>query len=214
MTKHAWLTLVLVWGIAGCAPTSTADPSPAETLDRYVAVALSCEYAECPEGIVRPRQPVSVHLQGRYRDDQRLALEAALSQWNSVCPMIPLEMSGQSDVVMDFHFVDESRMAEVLAVYVPGNVGLFNYDWDGSNAITGITVAIANEISGTEMEHFVLEETTQAMGLTNDVEDPQSIFDAGRGRVVTYSPLDKAVISFHCREDVSPGMLQNELPLS
>lgn len=213
MTKHALLAIVLLGGIAGCSPISTAEPSPEETIDRYVAVALSCEYAECPEGIVRPSRPVSVQLRGPYRDDQLFALEAALSQWNSACPIIPLEMGGQSGVVMDFYFVDEPRMADVLAVHVPGNVGLFNYDWDGSNSITGMTVAIANEISGKEMEHFVLEETTQAMGLINDVADPQSIFDAGRGRAVAYSPLDAAVIAFHCREDVSPGMLRDELPL-
>lgn len=214
MRRLAWFVVFVLGGTAGCTPTSTVEPSFSETIERYVAVALSCEYAECPVGIVRPSRPVSVQLHGTYRDDQVRALDQALFQWNAACPMIPLEISGPSDVVMNYYFVDEARMADVLAVYVPGNVGLFNYDWDGSNSITGMTVAIANEISGKEMEHFVLEETTQAMGLINDLDDPQSIFDAGRGRVVTYSAWDKAVISFHCREDISPGMLRSELPLS
>ena len=88
---------------------------------------------------------------------------------------------------MEYYFVDEAEMANVLPIYVAGNVGLFTYDWDANNVITGSVVAIANELEGRELVHFVLEETTQAMGLMNDVSDPTSIFDGGVGRVTQYS---------------------------
>ena len=97
------------------------------------------------------------------------------------------------------------------AIYVEGNVGLFTYDWDASNVITGMKVAIAADLSGDELVHFVLEETTQAMGLINDVEDPRSIFDGGTGRATAYSSLDREVIELHCSTSVKPGMQASDI---
>lgn len=202
-----------VVALSGCSQPVAAPITDAEIADRYVSVALSCEYADCPTGLVKPRDPVSVIVHGPARDDQIAALDDTISQWNDACASVPLVRDGKTEVVMDFYFVDEAAMPEVLPVFVEGNVGLFNYDWDGTNAITGMTVAIANEIDGNEMKHFVLEETTQAMGLVNDVDDSSSIFDAGMGRVVTYSPIDRLVIEAHCRSDVVSGMTAEELPL-
>ena len=205
--------LLGVVALSGCSQPVAAPITDGEIADRYVSVALSCEYADCPTGLVKPRDPVSVIVHGPARDDQIAALDDTISQWNDACASIPLVRDGKTEVVMDFYFVDEAAMPEVLPVFVEGNVGLFNYDWDGTNAITGMTVAIANEIDGNEMKHFVLEETTQAMGLVNDVDDSSSIFDAGMGRVVTYSPIDRLVIETHCRSDVVSGMTAEELPL-
>jgi hypothetical protein len=103
-------------------------------------------------------------------------------------------------------------MAQVLPIYVEGNVGLFTYDWDGDNVITGMIVAIADHLEAEELTHFVLEETTQAMGLINDVADSDSIFDGGIGRVTRYSELDRSVIAMHCSGDVVPGMTTADLP--
>jgi hypothetical protein len=196
--------------LAGC--STAAEPTRVEVIERYQAVALSCEYADCADGVVKPGEPVSIVLHGQARDDQLSALEDTISQWNAACPSIPLRLGGTHATTMDFFFVDESDMASVLPIHVVGNVGLFNYDWDGSNVITGMTVVIANEIESRELEHFVLEETTQAMGLINDVDDPISIFDGGMGRTTSYSTLDQAVIAYHCQSGVAPGMDASELP--
>lgn len=103
-------------------------------------------------------------------------------------------------------------MAAVLPIYVEGNVGLFTYDWDAQNIITGSVVAIANELTGRELIHFVLEETTQAMGLINDVDDASSIFDGGSGRVTEYSEIDIATIAIHCDPQTLPGMTAEVIP--
>lgn len=205
------LLALSVLGLAGCSQASAEPPSQAEVFDRYVEVALSCEYADCAGGIVKPSETVSVVLESEAREDQVAALEDTISQWNAACPALPMMLGGDSETTMAFYFVDEANMVDVLPVYVEGNVGLFNYDWDGANVITGMTVAIANEITSDEMHHFVLEETTQAMGLVNDVVDRKSIFDAGLGRTVTYSALDQAIIGLHCDEQVVPGMTQAQL---
>ena len=179
--------------------------------ERYIDVALSCEYAECPEGVVKPEGPVSVIVHTQLSQEQEAALATTLDQWNSVCTAHPLVIDGSSPTIMNFYFVPEAEMADVLSIYVEGNVGLFTYDWNSENVLTGMTVAIASELTGDELIHFVLEETTQAMGLVNDVDDPTSIFDGGTGRTTVYSELDRALIALHCSDGISPGSMETDI---
>ena len=206
--------LVLLAGlVAGCTPSGSAGPQPGDptTEQRYAAVALSCEYAECPVGVVKPAGDVRVEVVGSITGPQQEALTSTIEQWNTACGNHTLTTSGSAEAKMEFFFVPESRMSEVMPIYVEGNVGLFTYDWDASNVITGMKVAIAADLSGDELVHFVLEETTQAMGLINDVEDPRSIFDGGTGRATAYSSLDREVIELHCSTSVKPGMQASDI---
>jgi hypothetical protein len=206
----AAVTLVL----SSCALPGVEEPeAPAVTVNqRYIDVALSCEYADCPEGVVKPDGPVSVVIHTPMSEEQEAALTTTLDQWNSTCEAHPLQRDGSSPTVMNFYFVPEAEMVDVLSIYVEGNVGLFTYDWNSDNVLTGMTVAIASELTGNELTHFVLEETTQAMGLVNDVDDPTSVFDGGTGRTTVYSELDRAVIALHCSEGIVPGMSETDLP--
>lgn len=209
---------VAVWlavcTLSGCALPGTEQASRPEpsAQDRYVEIALSCEFADCPVGVVKPAGDVSVIVHTDMTPEQEQALSTTIAQWNAACASHPLTRDGSSEAVMDFYFVPEAGMRYVLPIYVEGNVGLFTYDWDGSNVLTGMAVAIATELEGDELTHFVLEETTQAMGLINDVADSRSIFDGGTGRTTTYSALDLEVIELHCSSAITPGMVEAELP--
>lgn len=209
--KLLWWTPVLV--LAGCAlpGTGTSASDSVNPHDRYSAVALSCEYSQCPTGVVKPRGPIGIDIKTATTSDQSEAIAHTIEQWNDACPEHPLSL-GPSDATMEIYFVDKNDMAAVLPIYVEGNVGLFTYDWDAQNVITGSVVAIANELTGRELTHFVLEETTQAMGLINDVDDSSSIFDGGSGRVTEYSEIDMATIAIHCDPQTLPGMTAEEIP--
>ena len=207
-----------VWFLAlllsSCALPGVEEARQLETspTQRYIDVALSCEYADCPVGVVKPAGGVSVRVNTDITPEQEKALNSSIEQWNGACPNHPLKRDRSVATEMLVYFVPEAEMADVLSIYVEGNVGLFTYDWDATNTLTGMTVAIASELEGSELTHFVLEETTQAMGLMNDVDDPRSIFDGGTGRTTTYSDLDLSIIEMHCSSAITPGMLAEDIP--
>ena len=207
-----------VWFLAlllsSCALPGVEEARQLETspTQRYIDVALSCEYADCPVGVVKPAGGVSVRVNTDITPEQEKALNSSIEQWNGACPNHPLSRDRSVATEMLVYFVPEAEMADVLSIYVEGNVGLFTYDWDATNTLTGMTVAIASELEGSELTHFVLEETTQAMGLMNDVDDPRSIFDGGTGRTTTYSDLDLSIIEMHCSSAITPGMLAEDIP--
>ena len=207
-----------VWFLAlllsSCALPGVEEARQLETspTQRYIDVALSCEYADCPVGVVKPAGGVGVRVNTDITPEQEKALNSSIEQWNGACQNHPLSRDRSVATEMLVYFVPEAEMADVLSIYVEGNVGLFTYDWDATNTLTGMTVAIATELEGSELAHFVLEETTQAMGLMNDVDDRRSIFDGGTGRTTTYSDLDLSIIEMHCRSAITPGMLAEDIP--
>ena len=210
--KRGVIVAILLALLGGCALPGTENPEgTVDPRDRYIEVALTCEYDPCPPGIVKPAEGVTLELKTPATSEQSAALDHTMKLWNATCPAHPLTFDA-GEAVMEYYFVDEAELADVLPIYVEGNVGLFTYDWDSNNVITGSIVAIANELEGTELIHFVLEETTQAMGLINDVSDPTSIFDGGVGRVTEYSALDRLTIAQHCDDGVIPGMSESDLP--
>jgi hypothetical protein len=198
--------------LTGCA-ASSPEPTAEEVRTRYIELALECEFGPCPKGAVLPAGAVAVTISGEPRADQVDAVSDAVDQWNGACSRFPLTVNGQGPVAMDVIFSPEDNLGSVLEVYVEGNSGMFNYDWDESGEITAITVGIASELDGRQLRHFVLEEITQSLGLKNDVPDSNSIFDGGTSARTTYSALDRQIISFHCSSAVNPGITVDEVPL-
>ena len=204
--------VLTVAGMVASCSTPLSEPTAEEVRTRYIEVALECEFGQCPEGAVLPAGSVSVTILGEARDDQRGAVVEAVSQWNSACSRFPITFDGPTEVGMQVIFWPQDDLGSVLDVYVEGNSGMFNYDWDKSGEITAITVGIANELDGRQLRHFVLEEITQSLGLKNDVSDPTSIFDAGTSAQTTYSALDSQTIKLHCSPGIFPGMRAEEVP--
>ena len=198
--------------LAGCA-ASSPEPTAEEIRARYIELALECEFGPCPEVAVLPAGSVAVTISGEARADQVEAVSEAVDQWNKACSRFPLTVNGPGPVPMEVIFSPQDDLDSVLEVYVEGNSGMFNYDWDEAGEITAITVGIASELDGRQLRHFVLEEITQSLGLKNDVPDSNSIFDGGTSARTTYSALDREIIEFHCSSALNPGITVDEVPL-
>lgn len=92
--------------------------------------------------------------------------------------------------------------------YISGNDGFFNIWWNHHHEITKAVVLISSKLKGKSKNHFMREEITQSLGLTNDITMyPDSIF-YGRGRrggkAREYHPMDKELIQFFYQH-VKPG---------
>ena len=181
-------------------------PTNSAVLERYIAVATSCEYGGCPEAVVLPPANVSVEITTSATGEQTAAVDSAIAQWNSTCSTTNLSRNSASGVSMKIAFAPYDSLSEHLEFYEAGNYGFFNYWWGWGFRLTDFRVAIATELAGDELRHFVLEEMTQALGLMNDVSDSKSIFDAGSGITTNYSSLDAAVIQLHCSDRTYAGM--------
>lgn len=180
-------------------------PTNSAVLERYIAVATSCEYGGCPDAVVLPPANVSVKIITSATEEQTAAVDSAIEQWNSTCSTTNLSRNSASGVPMKIAFAPYDSLSEHLEFYDAGNYGYFNYWWQDFRLVD-FRVAIATELAGDELRHFVLEEMTQALGLMNDVPDSQSIFDSGSGRTTNYSSLDAAVIQLHCSDTTYAGM--------
>jgi len=198
--------------VAGCTASLPA-PTAEEVRTRYIEVALECEFGQCPDGAVLPAGPVSLAITGEPREDQVRAVTEAVGQWNTACTRFPITLDGPAVVPMEVIFWPQDDLDSVLEVYIEGNSGFFNYDWNALGEITAITVGIASELDGRQLRHFVLEEITQSLGLKNDVSDPNSIFDSGTSAHATYSQMDRQIISLHCSPNIIAGVKAAEVPL-
>lgn len=93
--------------------------------------------------------------------------------------------------------------------YHPGNIGYFWTFWNSKHQIYRAVVLLASDrLEGDRRKHFVLEEITQCLGLSNDSQEYEdSIFyqkDRDGGRATCLSDLDKKLIHFFYKH-VSPG---------
>jgi len=92
--------------------------------------------------------------------------------------------------------------------YVAGNKGYFYIWWDGTHALSRAIVLISENLRDHSRRHFVREEITQAMGLSNDSPlFKNSIFYGTKhsgGKARGYSELDKRLIHFAYAE-LNPG---------
>ena len=206
------LTLAFVGIIAGCSagieasPEIVDAPTNSAVLERYIAVATSCEYGGCPEAVVVPPAKVSVEIVTSASEEQIAAVDSAIQLWNSTCSTTNLSRNSANGVTMKIAFAPYDSLSEHLEFYDAGNYGYFNYWWSRDFRLVDFRVAIATELAGDDLRHFVLEEMTQALGLMNDVPDSQSIFDSGDGKTTIYSSLDTAVIQLHCSDKTYAGM--------
>jgi len=181
-------------------------PTNSAVLERYIAVATSCEYGGCPEAVVAPPAKVSVEIVTSASEEQIAAVDSAIELWNSTCSTTSLSRNSANGVTMKIAFAPYDLLSEHLEFYDAGNYGYFNYWWSRDFRLVDFRVAIATELAGDDLRHFVLEEMTQALGLMNDVPDSQSIFDSGDGKTTIYSSLDTAVIQLHCSDKTYAGM--------
>ena len=96
--------------------------------------------------------------------------------------------------------------------YVKGNLGYFWTFWNAQHEINRAYVLLASDkLRGEELQHFALEEITQALGLSND--SPifhDSIFHSGNGNTLELSELDRKLVRFFYNY-VKPGTNKKEL---
>lgn len=105
-------------------------------------------------------------------------------------------------------FVTQDSMAALVGATAAGNVGIFQYWWDGDDVIYKGRVIIAYD-RGTEawLDHLIREELTQLLGLGRDSWSyAESIFYEGPSEVSAFLPIDRSVIRMLYDRRLSAGM--------
>lgn len=92
--------------------------------------------------------------------------------------------------------------------YIAGNEGYFYIRWTMRHEIINGIILINEKLKGKSRKHFLREELTQALGLSNDSSlFKQSIFygsGADGGKATHFSELDRKLIRFFY-EHIQPG---------
>ena len=89
--------------------------------------------------------------------------------------------------------------------YVEGNWGLFYTFWNRHRIHRAIILLASDKLKGKDLRHFVLEEITQSLGVSNDSRIfSGSMFYGGRSNTQNLSKLDKKLIIFFYNH-IQPG---------
>lgn len=139
--------------------------------------------------------------------DERTEVQAVIAELSPLLAPLSLTLGADEDESADLevHFVPLAELDGIAAAngftVVPGNYGYFWMFWDAGHALTKGYVLIAeDQLSGDQRRHFVFEETTQVLGLSNDSATfPDSIFFSSGvdgGSATTLSALDRQLVRF------------------
>ena len=109
-------------------------------------------------------------------------------------------------------FAPESEFRSIDPNYQPTNYGFFWVWWGSDNRLVRSRILISStDISQDARSHLIREELTQSLGMMNDSwRYPESIYYQGWTRTREYAPIDRAVIEMLYRDEIEPGMSEDE----
>lgn len=185
---------------------SLAHAAPDVVLERHVlSVLTSNEYGSSRSRTVRWAHSPTLALIGGTPEQRKLAEDIAASLSKEIAPLsISLTADpAEADIRL---YLDRPEVLTGIAVeegftFVPGNAGLFWCWWDLKGRLTR-TVILIEDTWGADspwMQHLMLEEMTQSLGLMNDTTlFPESVFyetDTSPGSATSLPELDARTIS-------------------
>ena len=204
-----------------CLNAGSAEPDR-QTSEWIQKVLLGPEFGGTGAVCSKWTKPPSVSVHGGTPDQQRLITFAVghLNRTLEGTKLGKLTMrppDSEADIYV--YFAPLEKMPELARRlkfrYVEGNWGYFWTFWGRRNEISRAYVLLANDmLKGEALQHFALEELTQALGLSND--SPvfrDSIFYAegdNGGNAQRLSALDQKLLAFFYNH-VTPGMNGAEL---
>lgn len=108
---------------------------------------------------------------------------------------------------------DYASLFPSQSIYIKDNWGLFHINWDTNFEITsGHMYVDINEANLIEQKHFLREELTQSLGLTNDIPyDRRSIFYKDWSTINFYSDYDIEIIRLLYHPEMGAGLNQKSV---
>ncbi len=215
-TGHAPLLCILFAAVlwSPVLANAAADGKTARWIERII---LGPEYGGSGKTCVRWVKPPTLSVFGANAGQLELIV-ATVAQLNEALAQTPIAKitlvqpeDRMADMRVYFTSVDEMpQLAQQLGFpYYEGNWGYFWTFWNDGYAIDRAYVLLADDrLRGAALEHFALEEITQALGLLSDApEFPDSIFYAkggDGGSAGQLSERDRKLIAFFYNH-VEPG---------
>lgn len=216
------LTLSLLAGCAGTRFISAPDPplTPENALMTAEKVLLGIEHGVAEPVVARWRSSPVMFVEGAGAEDQAMLDELAGELNALIKPAgIQIRRAGKPSQANFFvYFAPRSgfyRIAEQYGFdYLNNYPGFFTVWWDRAHVIYKAVVMIDSGLSRERRRHYIYEEVTQALGLSND--QPyfrSSVFFEKKGDggiATTLSDLDRRLIFFLYRW-LKPGDGKTEL---
>lgn len=174
-------------------PRTSWQPSP-EAIGYFLEVAFGVEVGERTDRFHAWHHTVRVRVDGSPGADDSVEVDRAIAEINAASGTDVLHrVSGDADLWLSF--VDAATMRR-RASGVPRDAEGFTYVWwDAASRIREGRIWIHTDLSVGRRQHAIREELAQALGLLGDSwRYPDSMFYQGRTTLVSFSPLDVAVL--------------------
>ena len=221
MRKPAALILIFLW-LVGWAPPSVQAQSSDKVARWVEEVILGAEYGGagkiCSRWVKTPRLSVfgATSL-------QRKVVASSLAHLNETLAKTPIKRikqlspnDGGASILVYFAPLRElPDLAKQHGFkYVEGNWGYFWTFWNGHRIYRAIVLLASDKLKGKLLKHFILEEITQSLGLSNDSRIfSGSMFYGGRSNTQHLSKLDKKLIIFFYNH-IQPGAKRRDVQVA
>jgi Protein of unknown function (DUF2927) len=179
-----------------------------ETIDYFLAVALSSEYGSSGS-ILKWQDELRIQVLGTPTAQDLQTLSAVTQELHQLTGL-SITLVDQSPNV-EIHFAPMVEFAQLEPNYKPGNEGFF-WTWFENGVIDRAKILINSQQTERVRSHLLREELTQSLGLMNDSRhDPDSIFYQGWTQTNAFNPTDQAVIQMLYQPSIRPNMTRAEV---
>ena len=183
-----------------------ARAAPDVTLEQHVlSVLTSSEFGSSRRRTVRWAHSPTLTIIGGTPGQRALAVDTAASLSEAIAPLAIGLTDDPAEADIRLYFDRPQALTEIAVdegfTFVPGNAGLFWCWWDAQGRLTRTVILIEDtwEADDPWLQHLMLEEMTQSLGLMNDTTHfPQSVFyetDTNPGSATRLPELDIQTIS-------------------
>ena len=192
-------------------PTLLSPYSP-EAIDYFLDIALGAEYGNLSEEIRKWDDDIRIRVSGDPTDEDMQALRQVVKEINELQQSVDVSLDrfGANIIV---YFVPESGFKDIEPHYQPGNPGFFWVHWRDHVIYKARVLLDSQSLSQEDRSSLIREELTQALGLM-DVSSryTDSIFNDYSDHFVSqYAQIDRILVEMLYREEIRPGMQQNEV---
>lgn len=165
-----------------------------DTARYFLELAFGNEVGRSVDALRTWQTAVRVRAAGSVTAADSMELRATIAELNAIVgrPFIQLVTRGENCTVDFTSRATFSRLATPQERRAEGHVWVW---WDAEYQITSARILIRDDLAPGRRAHLLREELAQALGLLNDSwQYPESMFYQGRTTLVTFSPMDRAVI--------------------
>lgn len=215
-----WIVALLV--VAGCNHPANIDaPAPASLAERFELVAFFNEFDAAEAPLRRWAGPISVLLGDENAEPYREHARVVLADLDRLTP-IPVSLVRDNLEPNMIVLVGTWREIEAFRSTVPGlstsnaprRFTCLGRGFMDNASPAGVIAATAIMVDATlEADHIrrcLAQEMTQALGLPNDIDDPDGTVFSSNSRRETLSATDEQIVRILYDPRLRPGMTRAE----